>query len=71
MKKTNFTSGNQFTKGIPISVIQAGNYNNCIPNIYYSNNKYYIYAFSWSSNGGGWGEMFMNSVNISCIVYYI
>lgn len=70
MRRINFTSGNQFTEGIPISVIQAGNVYN-LPNIYYSNSKYYIYAFSWSSNGGGWGEMFMNSVKIPCIVYYI
>lgn len=70
MKNTNFTSGNQFTKGIPISVIQAGNSSKYIPNIYYNNSKYYIYAFSWSSNSG-YGTLFMNTEKISCIVYYI
>lgn len=71
LKNTNFTSGNQFTKGIPISVIQAGNSSRYIPNIYYNNSKYYIYAFSWSPHGGSYGTLFIDTEKISCIVYYI
>ena len=70
LKNTNFTSGNQFTEGIPISVIQSGNRSSYIPNIYYKNSKYYIYAFEWSSSSG-FGTLFMDPIKISCIVYYI
>ena len=63
IKSADFTSGNRFTLGIPISVACKDEYN-CIA---YITKSYWIYCIAFYM----YGDANYSLINTTCIVYYI
>ena len=70
IKNTNFTSGHQFTLGIPISVAycERNKYDyGVIPFICYISKSYWIYSMLFYMNG----DADYKHIDEPCIVHYI